>query len=399
LFSDVFSSLPTGVGSLVSDKLISYGTAPVKNLVDESFASIEGTFGTIKKSSFSKLNVSAPTFETLGIASAYGYSYDGIGGALNTKLPQSVLDIANSIPKEYQSLEFPSAAGIFGGGLFGDVTASDINASGASANSDDTNHLVKLVSSLDSNEFVILKVMPDISEQRNVEFESVHASQMPTEFQKYKGTKSTTWQITATFVSRTTTEATEHYQYLTLLRSWTLPHFGANQENNTRGAPPPILYFSGYRDLVGKVPTVLTGVNWSFPHECDWIPTTNVDSNGKQVPFPVVMTVQINLTESYSPVQVNSFDLAEFKMGYTDRAFSGVVPESSEAAEPSFDINSAFSGINSGIKIPPEIVSISEKVNNAKSVLNNSVKVLDKGISDLKQTAESLFDELGNKIW
>lgn len=203
---------------------------------------------------------------------------------------------------------------------------------------DDTGHKVKLVASTSDGESSVIKndanfpheplmervvefdVMPEVQEIHSAEYEPLSAPQMPLEFQKYKGTKSIQWQINGTFTCRTRDEALRNYIYLSNLRGWTKPYFGEKQRqqfsgSGKLGAPPPVLTFSGWRSLVGAVPVVITSLNWNWPKDCDWIPTGIKDGDGKEIPFPTVMQVNISMVESFSPDQVNGFDLVQFRNG------------------------------------------------------------------------------------
>ena len=177
-------------------------------------------------------------------------------------------------------------------------------------------------------------IMPEVTETRNAEYEALQAAQMPGEFQKFKGTKATSWQVNATFTCRTRDEAEINLAYINTLRAWTMPYFGENQ-GRMAGAPPPVLQFYGYRGLVGKVPVVMTSLNWSWPKDCDWIPTWTVGDDGGMTPFPTVMNVQFTLVESFSANQFNKFDLESFKAGDMVGAYgTQVVTQSETVAEP-----------------------------------------------------------------
>ncbi len=243
-------------------------------------------------------------------------------------------------------------------------TAASVNASTQSSDSADgsTGHKVKLVAPADNavmqyesivnfprspldQTTVEFDVMPEVQEIHSVEYEVVAAPQMPTEFQKYKGTKAVQWQINGTFVCRTKGEAYRNFIFLNNLRSWSKPFFGEKQRlqfeggvdgRGKLGAPPPVLKFSGWRELVGEVPVVITSLNWNFPKDCDWIPCGVFDSEGKEVPFPTIMTVNVSMVESLSPDQVNGFDLVAFRNGQMVNAWlpEGDQPRSYERSEP-----------------------------------------------------------------
>jgi hypothetical protein len=101
-----------------------------------------------------------------------------------------------------------------------------------------------------------------------------------------------------------------------------MPFYGTgNSDPNLQqylGAPPPILTLTAYgAQMIGPVPCVMTNYSWTFPNDCDYIPT----SDGS--PFPVILDVNITLKESFSPAEYSSFDLSSYKRGDMQGAFSG----------------------------------------------------------------------------
>jgi len=241
----------------------------------------------------------------------------------------------------------------------GTASASALNATLGQTNADDTSHLVTLT---DAEGYILtFYVMPEIVEQRQVQYEPVAPPQFPGAFQKYKGTDSVQWTVNATLVCRTTEEATRNLEYLNRLRGWTMPFFGENTKNDARfknktGAPPPVLKFKGFREsIVGEVPVVITSLNWNWPKDVDWIPaqklTDNRNSGGMDgsltggeatmkgdatIPFPTIIQVAIQLVESFSTEQFNNFNLAEYRVGHMLAAFVGTpsVQQNQTAGQP-----------------------------------------------------------------
>ena len=290
------------------ENIISYALAAPEKVINEGFSAMRATFG--GAGPFSKLNASALSFKELFSKATLG---------------------TLSASSAYK------AAATLGGATSSAVSAASIkSAIGANDKATSTSHKVKLVSRQQSdptsdnvkNE-VIFDVMPQISENRTAEYESIAPSQMPGEFHKYKGTKSAAWTVTAIFACSTKEQAHLNYVYLNTLRGWTMPYFGEKQQLNydgRLGAPPPVLDFSGYRGLVGKVPVVLTTVSWNFPHDCDWIPTGIKDKeSGQLIPFPTYMEINISLVESFSAAEFNGFDLAAFRRGNMAGAFTPAI--------------------------------------------------------------------------
>lgn len=330
-------SLPKLSGSAnVSDQLVSYAVAPTSTLINESFSAVTSRFGGV--GSFNSLNVGAPSFAQLGAS----FSLGAIGQA---------------------SSYFGAASSLTTGVSTSSATASQINeATGGQAVAGNTDHMVKLVSMINREEVVAFEVMPEVTESRQAEYEPLAASQMPGEFQKYKGTKSTSWQINATLTCRTKNEAFFNLKSLGLLRSWVMPFFGENQRGLRLGAPPPVLEFSGWRGLVGAVPVVITQVNWTWPKDCDWIPTGDTDDNGREIPFPTVMNLQISVVESFSAEQFNNFDLEMFRAGRMIDAYGEQVTSSQSAIDEP-EVLGGNQMVIGGIPMPNGVEKIAEVLN------------------------------------
>ena len=65
-------------------------------------------------------------------------------------------------------------------------------------------------------------------------------------------------------------------------------------------------------------------MNWNWPRDVDYIPASDPSGSGKDnIPFPTVMTLTINLVESFSTEQFNNFDLQAYRMGRFEDAFGG----------------------------------------------------------------------------
>lgn len=282
--------------------------------------------------------------------------FDSIGSAISTLATSAENKIAESFTKltstvsgtsNITQLSAASASRIsaIGNGLLtpgspaasaaadsttGAVSASTVNASiGVNTTS---MHLVTLTSNdtpFDASSErtqVVFNVMPQLVEAHQVEYEAVAPSQFPGAFQKYKGTASVVWTLNATFIARTSDEAELNKQYLDTLRGWTEGYFGGYTGRDYPGylgAPPPVLDLFGFRGLIGTVPVVITSLNWDWPKDVDWLPTlTKSEYDDNYVPFPAVLNVAINMVESYSINQFNSFSLADYRAGNMSEAFA-----------------------------------------------------------------------------
>jgi hypothetical protein len=247
----------------------------------------------------------------------------------------------------------------------GDATAAQVNAAQA-IDVDDKSYLVTLTD--DEQNQVIFEILPEIIENRSVEYEAVQPPQFPGAFQKYKGTSSVQWSVNAIFVCRTTAEATRNLEYINRLRGWTMPYFGEFMAQSSTfkdkvGAPPPVLIFQGLRtNIVGPVPVVITSLNWNWPRDVDYIPaskltdsgitengvdltgTLNVDQNGATVPFPAVISVAIQLVESFSPAQFNGFNLGAYRVGDFKNAYGNSPRGSTDTTESDVSVTQTEQG-------------------------------------------------------
>lgn len=303
LFDSAFSNLPkiatdarSSIGSAVS-----FTVASAQTKVAEAASSVGSTLGSAA-GKFTTLGANMPSFETLKAAAMKAGSVllGGTGELVQNQINDTM-----------------RAQG-------GSLTAASLNASVGAATTS-TDHLFTLTA-VSGDGQVTFKVMPEVVEARTVQYEAVAPAQFPGAFQKYKGTDSVQWTLNATFVARTTMEATENLNALNTLRGWTMPYFGDNTGANfpgMLGAPPDVLMLKGLRKLIaGPVPVVITSLNWNWPKDVDYLPTFEYGDDGNPVPFPAVMNVAIQVVESWSTTQFNQFDLEAYRRGDMAAAFN-----------------------------------------------------------------------------
>lgn len=279
--------------------------ASVSTKVSEGASSMLNTFG--GTGPFEKIGANAQSFV------AYA----------NTAVQQGSTSVANLFASKdaYSVGATAGSAGI-------KTADSGITATGAKQVMDTSpapsrDHLFSLTSK-QTGDMVEFVVMPEVVENRDIDYEAVAPLQFPGSFQKYKGTSSVVWQLNATLISRTTAEATQNLQILNRLRGWTMPYFGENtaKEFPTKiGAPPDVLTFKGLRDgMIGPVPVVIKSLNWNWPKDVDYIPaysltTDNGDGSNATIPFPTVIQIAINMVESFSTEEFNNFSLSDYHLG------------------------------------------------------------------------------------
>lgn len=185
---------------------------------------------------------------------------------------------------------------------------------------------------------VIFDAAPEISESGQVTYRTVDPLHSPGGIQVYSNTSSRTFTLSGIkLFSRNQVEATYNYNRLMMLKSWRYPNFGATPAEDTLygqqqlGQPPAVLEFSAYAQpvsngtmangLIHRVPVVISALSISYPTDCDYIPTVQIDNDlavshiPSGIPFPTIMPIEITLTEDHSPSQYSKFSLSDFRRG------------------------------------------------------------------------------------
>lgn len=297
------------IGRVVQPQIMAFDLPPSSAVANEALAKMAGTFD--GAGPFSKPASGSKTFEEYKAGRA-GLSVVGNKAVYTpTELSQDQVD------------SFEPAQS---------VSAATVKSQSGSPEAG-RDHMVRLTEKMgvDGSPFTLyFKVMPEIVEARNVSYEAVAPVQFPGAFQKYKGTDSVQWTINATFICRTTDEATENLKYINVLRAWTQPFFGENTSQvypDKLGAPPPVLILEGFKSkILGPVPVVITSLNWNWPRDVDYIPARSDD---QLIPFPTVMQIAIQVVESFSTDEFNKFSLRDYRNGNFSAAFSSVPAEMS----------------------------------------------------------------------
>lgn len=218
------------------------------------------------------------------------------------------------------------------------------------------NYKTKLNSINNPSDSIIFKVTPELNENRTVNYKSLDLLHMPGSIFAYGNSGTRTFNMVVKFIARNIEEATENSENLQLLRSWTLPYFGKADKGlttkqieakdrisrnkklkknkdyikedpsnyglnkNLLGQPPEILYFNAYSNFqldveegftgnINNVPVVITQLGNNYPTDVTYFPTIHGE------PFPVIMTVDILLTEIHSPKEYSNFSLFDYKNG------------------------------------------------------------------------------------
>jgi len=228
--------------------------------------------------------------------------------------------------------------------------------------------------SITSRDLVVFDVTPEIQESRSVDYKATNLIHTPGAIMTYGFTNSREFSIgNARLVSRTPDEALNNMKKLQILRSWAMPYFGSQSSTSTSftlsngtseeklGAPPEILFLYAYaKELdqnrgntyshtrltnIQHVPVVLTQLTIQYPSDVDYIPTSDTSfaidpilpndttlpnntafntknagismdfSGGNSEPFPTIMSVNMTLVETHSPIEYSKFSLKSYKAG------------------------------------------------------------------------------------
>jgi hypothetical protein len=173
---------------------------------------------------------------------------------------------------------------------------------------------------------VIFDVMPTISEDGSASYEAFSPIHHPGEILKYVGSSARSWQISAQ-VFLNFEEQIKNLTTLNIIRSWRMPFYGLGTEATDAellGAPPPILTLSAYgNSVIGPVKCVLESYSTSWPNDVDYLQAID-ELTGQSSPFPVILSININLKESWSPKEFSNFSLRGYQRGDMQSAFSAV---------------------------------------------------------------------------
>ncbi len=233
---------------------------------------------------------------------------------------------------------------------------------------------VKLTNAVQGGGTVSFDASPTVSENRNVNYNSLEPLHAPGQIQVYKNTSSRNFQLSdVRLVSRTIQEAELNLRRLWMLRSWCMPRFGNSStltdenisergsrsaEDRSRGddlrrrgnlpesqisalygntgiellgAPPPILYLSAYSKGLNTEATSTSGRGttntWTRAQHINRVPVViqqlsipypnDVDyiTTSDGTPMPLLMNIDLALIETHSPNSYEAFDLDAFKQG------------------------------------------------------------------------------------
>ena len=336
------------VGNFISSGTSNFNLAGVTQKLSESADKIIGGFGS-----------------ALGFKNLAG----GLPKGLTDKLP--ILGGGNS-----QSLKTEGSTGA------------------ARENLDDV--IVMLQSTIDG-EIVRFAATPRISESRGASYHEINILHHPGSILKYEKTGNRAWSLSARLVSRNQGEASVNQYYLNVIRGWVMPYYGSGTEAiapEKLGAPPPVLKFSGYGARnISPIPVVLESYDTSWPNDIDYIPTYD------GTPFPVIMEINLNLKEAYSPGEYSKFDLYAYKSGDLTTAYGGKPAKSEKpASSTANEKTDTSSPVSIGKLAAAAGVPSAAKLGGLASTVEGITKDVTAAASGLANQAEGALSALQSKI-
>lgn len=198
---------------------------------------------------------------------------------------------------------------------------------------------VKLQHPFERTRKVVFEVTPELIENRVVNYKTLDPVHMPGQIYVYSTTSSRTFNVAnIRLISRTPKEAQKNLENLHLMRFWTMPRFGRQStledtQLGQLGQPPDVLLLSAYSNVpstisrpndalqkmghINRVPVVITNLTVNYPSDIDYIPTAGnpaIHDPGGQ-PMPTIMSVDLMLAETHSPLEYENFSLAQYKNG------------------------------------------------------------------------------------
>lgn len=369
-----------------------------------------------------KITEAASSMVWKPITTAAGSVMRGVSGAVNSvenfardAFGSTTKAVTDMIPKDFDALtngqwgkqaqgalndlgnswgnSFESLSSHFTDSLTGSVGATEVSSmlgKAAKVSGGTQAFAVKLVSKVNSSDYVKFKVMPTISESRNASYSDVQIAHHPGVIIKYDHTGSRNWGVSQIkLISRTVAEATENQRTLNLMRSWMMPYYGYGTEienKNMLGAPPDILMFSAYGEQnISDIPVVLESMNFTWPNDVDYIHTDEMQ------PFPVILTIDITLKEAWSPREYSGFSLGAYKAGNMKAAYNAELSQQRPSSE------TALATTPEGKAVPANIPTkeSSSILDSAKTAVSNAKETVaslpEKAMTAAKSTVKEVI--------
>ena len=325
-------------------------------------------------------------FSLAGVTQKLSESADKIIGGFGSAL--GFKNLAGGLPKGLTE-KLP----ILGGGN-SQKLKTEGSTGAARENIDDV--IVTLQSTVDG-EIVRFAATPRISESRNAQYQEINILHHPGAILKYEKTGNRSWSVGARLISRNQGEASINQYYLNVIRGWVMPYYGSGTEAlapEKLGAPPPVLRFSGYGNRnISPIPVVLESYDTSWPNDVDYIPTYDGTT------FPVIMEINLNLKEAFSPGEYSKFDLYAYKSGDLTTAYGGkAVQKETPASSTANGVTDTSSPKSIGSLAAAAGVPSAAKLGGLASTVDGITKEVTAAASGLANQAGGALGALQSKI-
>lgn len=161
---------------------------------------------------------------------------------------------------------------------------------------------------------IIFPYTPDIKGfGKTVNYEPIKIPHSNLEFNQYTGTTNNDLNISATFTSDTEDNALYLLATLWFLNSCSMSKFGKN-EGDDAGLPPPVLYLSGYNNLIDNIPVVISKFSYDLSDKNHYV-NINV---GDELSYWLPTELSVNITLKVQPNLKKVYDqwsLKKYKSG------------------------------------------------------------------------------------
>ena len=129
-----------------------------------------------------------------------------------------------------------------------------------------------LYNSLSSSAGLIFPYTPKIGFHHSVSYDTTEITHSNLSFNSYKNTPPPTIDLIGKFTADTRENALHMLSAIWFCIACTKCEFGLQSAYNGRaGLPPPILYLSGYDNLIDNIPVVISSVNYDYPDDLHYV--------------------------------------------------------------------------------------------------------------------------------
>ena len=184
---------------------------------------------------------------------------------------------------------------------------------------------------------MMFPITPTINETIETNYDNFDITHGLMPIQAYRSGGAKILTVSGVFVAQTDVEARYCAACIHFIRSFSKMNFGDSDPN--AGTPPPIMMFNAYGDTAFRnIPVILTQATLDWPNDVDYVYTSSNSGGTSSAAFksnasstntssrtintaladgwvPSKFTISVTLTVQYTPSQLRSFNLADFRNG------------------------------------------------------------------------------------